>query len=53
MLVDTAYADIGYRPGTEMSTAQYSSLIDRLRDALPPEHQSTFAAKYALGLALE
>lgn len=53
MLVESAYADIDYRPGTDMSTGQYSMLIDKLREALPPEHRSTFAAKYAMGLALE
>jgi hypothetical protein len=53
MIIETAYSDIGYRRGADMLPREYSRLIDKLQEALPPEHRSSFAAKYAMGLALE
>lgn len=53
MIVDTVYAELGYNRGNDMPSPQYSLLIDRLKGELPAEHQSSFAAKFAIGLALE
>jgi hypothetical protein len=53
MIIDTAYAEIGYVRGKDISAVHYSLLIDRLQGELPDEHHSVFAAKYAMGLALE
>lgn len=52
MIIDTLYQEIGYDPGNGMPAEQYSTLIDRLKEAMPAEYQDSFAAKYAIGLAL-
>ncbi|HTG00654.1 MAG TPA: hypothetical protein VK654_08720 [Nitrospirota bacterium] len=53
MLIKTAFADLDYAPGADMSIGQYGKLIDRLRESLPQEHQASFAAKYAMGFTLK
>jgi hypothetical protein len=52
MLIDTFYADNGYSRGQDMPSSLYSQLIEKLKEELPSQHQPTFAAKYAIGLAL-
>jgi hypothetical protein len=53
MLVDTIYSEIGYSRGTDMPSPLYSQLIDKLKESIPEQHHATFAAKYAIGLALD
>lgn len=53
MIIDAAYSEIGYSHGKDMPSPVYTKLIDRLKVALPSQHQPTFTAKYAMGLALE
>jgi hypothetical protein len=53
MVIDAAYSEIGYSHGKDMPSPLYTRLIDRLQGELPSEHRPTFAAKYAIGLALE
>ena len=52
MVVDTVYSEIGYARGKDMPSNLYSHMIDKLRGEIPSQHQSSFTAKYALGLAL-
>lgn len=52
MIVDNVYSEIGYSRGNDMPSPLYSRLIDRLKGELPSQHQPTFAAKFAIGLAL-
>lgn len=52
MIIDSVYSEIGYQRGADMASLHYTVLIDRLRAELPEQHQATFSAKYAIGLAL-
>jgi hypothetical protein len=52
MILNTSYLELGYHLGTDMPSSMFSRLIDGLRGELPSQHQSTFTAKYAMGLAL-
>lgn len=48
MMIDSFYADSGYKRGQEMPVPLYSQLIERLREELPAEYQLSFGAKYAI-----
>jgi hypothetical protein len=52
MVLDNIYSEIGYSRGTDMPSALYGQLLDGIKKELPDQHQPTFAAKYAIGLAL-
>jgi hypothetical protein len=52
MLVDSFYNDCGYKRGQDMPALIYTQLIERLKEELPDEYQTSFAAKYAIGMAL-
>jgi hypothetical protein len=52
MLIDAFYSDNSYSRGQDMPSSLYSLLIEKLKEELPSQHQPTFAAKYAIGLAL-
>ena len=52
MIIENLYAELGYKQGTDMTSPVYSQLLDKIREELPSQHQSTFSAKYAIGLAL-
>jgi hypothetical protein len=52
MLIETFYTENGYTRGQDMPALLYSLLIEKLKEALPSQHQPTFAVKYAIGMAL-
>jgi len=52
MILETLYTEMGYTRGTDMPSPVYSNLLDKIKGELPSQHQPTFAAKYAIGLAL-
>jgi len=52
MILETLYAELGYTRGVDMPSPMYSQLLDKIKGELPSQHQPTFAAKYAIGLAL-
>jgi hypothetical protein len=53
MLIDSFYSDVGYRRGQDMPSLLYIQMIGKLKEELPIEDQTTFAARYAFGPALK
>ena len=52
MILENLYSELSYTRGTDMPSPVYSQLLDKIKGELPSQHQPTFAAKYAIGLAL-